>query len=245
MEQLPIDIISSYVVPSCASHDVYALARTCKSFMREWHTHWLLSCAWTITDITTKQVYRLQRLIHINACNIDFPKNRRFSTIIAKFGNIHALKWVRSKGCPWDETTCSYAAMNGHLEVLKWARSDGCPWDEYTCSHAAENGHLELLKWARSEGCPWDEYTCSHAAENGHLELLKFARSEGCPWDETTCSRAAMNGHFEMLKWVRSEGCPWNVFTCAYTAICVGVLVNVILRRNFRKAFTAKGGPFM
>jgi len=29
------------------------------------------------------------------------------------------LKWVRAKGCPWDEWTCAMAAQGGHFEVLK------------------------------------------------------------------------------------------------------------------------------
>ena len=42
---------------------------------------------------------------------------------------------------------------------------NGCPWDDYTCSNAALNGHLEILKWAHENGCPWNEYTCSNAAQ--------------------------------------------------------------------------------
>ena len=42
------------------------------------------------------------------------------------------------------------------MEVLKWARSNGCPWSETTCIWAEKGGHLELLEWARRNGCPWD-----------------------------------------------------------------------------------------
>jgi hypothetical protein len=38
--------------------------------------------------------------------------------------------------------------------VLQWARTNGCPWDEGTCTNAALHGHLEVLQWARSNGCP-------------------------------------------------------------------------------------------
>ena len=37
---------------------------------------------------------------------------------------------LRENSCPWDEHTCSRAALSGHLEVLQWARANGCPWDE-------------------------------------------------------------------------------------------------------------------
>ncbi len=48
-------------------------------------------------------------------------------------GNLEMLKWTRLNGCPWDESTCSYAASGGYLETLKWARLNGCPWDSDTC----------------------------------------------------------------------------------------------------------------
>src|ERR1700688_2361817 len=42
------------------------------------------------------------------------------------------LKWARENGCPWDEVTCAYAALNGHLDILKWARENECPWNILT-----------------------------------------------------------------------------------------------------------------
>jgi len=32
------------------------------------------------------------------------------------------LIWARENGCPWNEETCAYAAINGHLDLLIWAR---------------------------------------------------------------------------------------------------------------------------
>ena len=110
-------------------------------------------------------------------------RKMRICVIAASVGNLSALQWARSQGCPWESDTCSSAASNGHLEVLQWARSQGCPWESDTCSSAASNGHLEVLQWARSQGCPWDSNTCSSAASNGHLAVLQWARSQGCPWD--------------------------------------------------------------
>jgi hypothetical protein len=43
----------------------------------------------------------------------------------------------------------------GHLEVLQWLRANGCPWDETTCAYAARRGgHSELLSWAQANGAP-------------------------------------------------------------------------------------------
>ena len=64
------------------------------------------------------------------------------------------LQWLREHNCPWDESTCTYAAMRGKLEVLQWARDHDCPWDLKTTACAAEYGHTEVLQWAREHGCP-------------------------------------------------------------------------------------------
>ena len=117
------------------------------------------------------------------------------------------LSWALEK-CSENSSFCAQMALNGKLESLKFLRVKGCPWDETTCSSAAKNGHLECLKYAHENGCPWDKYTCSWATENGRLECLKYARENGCPWDEDTCSRAAKNGHIECLKYARENGCP-------------------------------------
>ena len=72
------------------------------------------------------------------------------------------LQWLRSQDppCPWDESTCSYAAMNGQLHVMQWLRSQDppCPWDGSTCSYAAKSDHLHVLQWLRSQNppCPWN-----------------------------------------------------------------------------------------
>jgi len=43
------------------------------------------------------------------------------------------LKWARERSCPWDSTTCTFAACAGRLAVLQWAREHDCPWDLQTC----------------------------------------------------------------------------------------------------------------
>ena len=80
------------------------------------------------------------------------------------------LAWARENGCPWDASTCAWAATGGHLEALKWARENGCPWNWETCESAAEGGHIELLRWARENGAPWTENTRRNAASKGYVE---------------------------------------------------------------------------
>jgi hypothetical protein len=82
-----------------------------------------------------------------------------------------------------DTLTCAYAAALGRLELLKWLRSQGCPWNESTCRQAVMSGKLEVLNWARCEWCSWSAFVCEDAAEYGHLDLIKWARGVyGTTW---------------------------------------------------------------
>ena len=45
-------------------------------------------------------------------------------------------------------------SKNGFLNLMKYAHENGCPWNATTCSFAAQNGHLDCLKYAHENGCP-------------------------------------------------------------------------------------------
>jgi hypothetical protein len=136
----------------------------------------------------------------------------------AENGQLGALVWLRSRGCPWNYLMTCRAAYGGHLEVLRYAHEHGCPWGIATCYRAAEGGHLEVLRYAHEHGCPWDSYTCWCAAEGGHLEVLRYAHEHGCPWDCEICERAADGGHLEVLRYAHEHGCPWDYDTCERAA---------------------------
>ena len=62
-----------------------------------------------------------------------------------------------------EQETCA-AAEGGHLEVLQWARANGAPWDELTCSNAAlrpPGGAAVGARERRSVG----RGTCAEAAK--------------------------------------------------------------------------------
>jgi len=98
--------------------------------------------------------------------SIDYVKSKNKCMFAIEKENLTILKWLRSQDppCPWDESTCSSAALNGHLNVLQWARSQNppCPWNKFTCESVARNGHLHILQWVRSQDlpCPRNESTC-------------------------------------------------------------------------------------
>jgi hypothetical protein len=82
---------------------------------------------------------------------------------------------VDNRLCALTSFACAAAAEKGQLDALAWLHSRGCPWDRFTSYFAAAGGHLEVLRYAHGQGCPWDSDTCSGAARGGHLEVLRYA----------------------------------------------------------------------
>ncbi len=132
---------------------------------------WLLSIG--INDVNSIQPYAL--------CNSDTIRfliasghqlTAEVYSAAAKIGDISLLMWLQELGCPWSESTCTYAVK--HLNALKWLRANGCPWDGKACDWAAKE-NLETLQWLRANGFSWDEETCASAAGSGRLDILMWA----------------------------------------------------------------------
>ncbi|KAJ1615705.1 hypothetical protein T492DRAFT_897029, partial [Pavlovales sp. CCMP2436] len=121
----------------------------------------------------------------------------------AKNGQLGALTWLRSRGCPWDHNSCRNSAAGGHLEVLRYAHEHGCPWNIDTCCYAAGGGHLEVLRYAHEHSCLWDRKICAAAAGEGHLEVLRYALEHGCPIHMSECLEVAeLNGHVAVVEYL-------------------------------------------
>lgn len=74
-------------------------------------------------------------------------------------GKLDTVRWLRSKGCPWDADACAYAARRGDLATLQWARATGAPWTRYTlycaAQHAVHTDDPTVFDWALAAGAPW------------------------------------------------------------------------------------------
>lgn len=98
----------------------------------------------------------------------------------AKKGHLAVLQWMYENTIKpeWDELTCSFAAWQGHIKVIDWVRSKGCPWDEYTFSYAAKDNsemrnsdkentgkssQLNTMKYLFENNCPYSETTHASA----------------------------------------------------------------------------------
>ena len=73
---------------------------------------------------------------------------------IGDFDTKSTLSWALEKCIEGRERFCARMAYDGNLELLQFLRAKGCPWDEWTCTYAAKNGQLECLKYAHENGCP-------------------------------------------------------------------------------------------
>lgn len=67
------------------------------------------------------------------------------------------------------------AARDGRVDVLQWLRARGLPWAEGTCTAVTSNNHIECILWALDHGAPCDVVSLANwAAEHGHLPLLEM-----------------------------------------------------------------------
>lgn len=67
------------------------------------------------------------------------------------------LEWMYEiKNIRFNEDDCWMAAYRGAIKCLKWLHSKGTPWDERTTCYAAEFGNIRCLKFAIENGCPYD-----------------------------------------------------------------------------------------
>jgi len=54
----------------------------------------------------------------------------------------------------WTASCCAIAAEYNKLHILKYLKKKGCPWDERTTRNALTNNNIEILKWALQNNCP-------------------------------------------------------------------------------------------
>lgn len=96
-----------------------------------------------------------------------------FTALAASQGNVEALRWLRLKGCPWDERASLLAARGGHVRALALLRQKGCPFtkEALECLHRDRHGDDSAAAVA-----PTLQRTCSAATAS--LERA-FSRNFG------------------------------------------------------------------
>ena len=66
------------------------------------------------------------------------------------------LRWAVENGCPMDAGACIAAVDRDDFELLKWLRSKGCPWNQHVANACRVRGRhrREMLDWVLENGCP-------------------------------------------------------------------------------------------
>lgn len=94
------------------------------------------------------------------------------SIMAAMKGNKNLLMWLHNENL-WGPHTMCGAISSNNLELVKWLRTKGCPWDEYACECAAINTkNIDLLKWLIENGCPYNKSRCIERISSDDSEIL-------------------------------------------------------------------------
>jgi hypothetical protein len=93
-----------------------------------------------------------------------------------------ALDWFHD----WHEKFCATAAAFGQVDALKYLRSNFCEFGGRNLSEACAEGtcSLDMIKYLHESGIPWgdpnrDEFMAL-AARKGHLACMQYAVENGC-----------------------------------------------------------------
>ncbi len=105
------------------------------------------------------------------------------------------LGYLRSEGCPEEQTLLHAYAELGDLTELKRLRAGGypSPLDAWTLTAAVRGANLEVAKWLVENQCPVDWSAPVLAAALGHLDILQHLHSlpephAWGPYSSTACT---------------------------------------------------------
>jgi len=104
------------------------------------------------------------------------------SMCAARNGNIELLTMLVERHAPLTEECCAEAAWGGHLDCLKWLRGRGCRWDENTWTNAAVPSEGQLLP---EDCATWASEIEIYGEPQLHILRYLFEEGCPCNLDET------------------------------------------------------------
>lgn len=160
---------------------------------------------------------------HIDCLNQGKSWNADTCSVLAFYGNLEAIKFVRERGCPWDSQTTTQAASEGNLEMLVWLHQNECPWDvslykETAISDCYFRQHSDFSEHS-------NPFLFIASSNNDYLECVKYAYENGCDLtsDPQILLNAAQGGNLEMFKWLYYYG-HVDLKNHEYNDICLYVV---------------------
>lgn len=134
----------------------------------------------------------------------------------AEGGHLEVLKWLRSIGCRWNDTTFFWAVKCNHVDVVKYMLDNGFDIVDGAGNVAAKFGSLAILQLFHSLGYELTNSEINYAASGGHLDVIEWALNHGCHFTEHTSRDASANGQLTTLRRLFAKGCPWDESTTKY-----------------------------
>lgn len=137
------------------------------------------SVASYLTPLDRSVIYFTSKALRRNMRIRKPVKKSLFVTLAAEAGFIGLLEWAKENKCPFQRSTCVYAAQKEHFEALKWLHINGCPWDEGTFQVVAGYGRQDLAEWLIKEECPKDAQTLASAVDSGNDDFVYWLHDQG------------------------------------------------------------------
>lgn len=92
-------------------------------------------------------------------------------SIAAKTSAIVSMEFLKKHNVHRNYRNCGTAATHGQLDALKWLRTNGCPWTELVVIEATRHKHYHVLEWAIKNGCPYNMEMLQNIARNDERDL--------------------------------------------------------------------------
>lgn len=102
----------------------------------------------------------------------------------------------------------------GDLEALMYLHTEGCPWDNQIPAAAVNNGNMECLRYALEHNCPVHEGLLSVAAFAANVEVLECLYTHGLRWNEITMMAALTARKVENVRFLVEAGCDISFIAC-------------------------------
>lgn len=117
--------------------------------------------------------------------------------------DFEVVKWLLNEGHEIKSLIKSLS-MAGQLELLKWVVSKGYPFDSKVCFHSALRCEkIEVMKWVRKVSYLWQDGDFEQLVEYADFETLIWAIEDGCSWSEERLQLLVKKrkfGNFDLLR---------------------------------------------
>jgi hypothetical protein len=121
------------------------------------------------------------------------------------------VQLLNAQGCSYSWSVAEAAAKRGDMQILRWLRERGCAWNNVTILRCAvASGSVEMTAWVKQQpGVVCDEHTMTAAAKMGYTAVCECLHADLCTWNADACDAATRNNHADTLRWLHEHGCPW------------------------------------